>query len=48
MDHGRVLSMQNNKAYKKVALSNYSNFGNKVVKKFFYLDCLMIQAQSEN
>ena len=31
-------------AYKKVALSNSSNFGHKVVKMFSYLDCLMIQS----
>ena len=31
-------------AYKKIALSNSSNFRHKVVKKFVYLYCLMIKS----
>ena len=50
MDHDSVLFMHNAKhktkfsVYKKVALSNSSNFRRKVVKKFIYLYCLMIKS----
>ena len=31
-------------AYKKVALSNFSNFRDKLVEKFVFLYCLMIKS----